>query len=196
MMNCYRDRLATWFAKFALIVCVVAVVGVPMSLADGTTKPPAVGDAAADFELQSLRGGTVKLSDLIKEGPVVLVVLRGYPGYQCPICSLQVGDLRKHADDFAKAGAKVVLVYPGPAEELTERAEEFMNNKSLPEGFEMVLDPDYKFTHAYHLRWDAPRETAYPSTFVIDESGKIRYAKVSKTHAGRAAAKDVVKALP
>lgn len=57
---------------------------------------------------------TAKLSELTKTGPVVLVVLRGYPGYQCPICTRQVADLRRNADEFAKLGAKVVLVYPGP----------------------------------------------------------------------------------
>jgi hypothetical protein len=57
------------------------------------------------------------------------------------------------------------------------------------------MDPDYKFTNAYRLRWDAPRETAYPSTFVIDRERKVRFAKVSKTHGGRATASEVLKAL-
>ena len=43
--------------------------------------------------------------------------------------------------------------------------------------------------------WDAPRETAYPSTFVIDQGGVIRFAKVSKSHGGRAATGEVLKAL-
>ena len=39
------------------------------------------------------------------------------------------------------------------------------------------------------------RETAYPSTFVIDRKGKVRYSLVSKNHGGRASAADVLTAL-
>ena len=47
----------------------------------------------------------------------------------------------------------------------------------------------------YHLRWDAPNETAYPSTFAVDRGGVVRYALVSKSHGGRAEAEEVLKAL-
>ena len=142
-----------------------------------------------------MRGATVKLSKLSEKGPVVLVVLRGYPGYQCPICSRQVGELLKYADQFAKADAEVVLVYPGPSGQLKERAQEFIANRTIPKHFHLVMDPDYTFTNAYGLRWHAPRETAYPSTIVIDEQRIVRFALVSKKHGGRTDAKTVLKAL-
>jgi len=34
----------------------------------------------------------VSLANLNHQGPVVLIVLRGYPGYQCPYCTRQVHD--------------------------------------------------------------------------------------------------------
>jgi hypothetical protein len=57
-----------------------------------------------------------------------------------------------------------------------------------------VTDPDYTFTNAYNLRWDVPRETAYPSTFVMDKQRKIHFARISKTHGGRTSAAEVLKA--
>jgi alkyl hydroperoxide reductase subunit AhpC len=72
---------------------------------------------------------------------------------------------------------------------------EFLENKDWPASFSFVLDPDYTFTHAYGLRWDAPKETAYPATFVIDRGGRIRFALVSTTHGGRATAARVVAEL-
>ena len=158
--------------------------------------PPVVGDQARDFTLVSLEGADVTLSKLTQGGPVVLVVLRGYPGYQCPICSLQVAGLQRSKSKLAKASAQVVLVYPGEAAELDQRAKEFLRGKELPKGFQMVLDPDYAFTLAYGLRWDAPRETAYPSTFVIDSENVVRFAKVSKSHGGRAKPAEIIAALP
>ena len=155
-----------------------------------------MGDKAPGFELEALAGGKVKLDKLLKKGPVVLVVLRGYPGYQCPFCSLQAHELIGHAKQFADAKAEVVLVYPGPSDNLKEHAEEFAKDKDIPANFMVVLDPDFAFTNEYGLRWDAPHETAYPSTFVIDRKGKVRFAKISKTHGDRAQSDEILKVLP
>jgi thioredoxin-dependent peroxiredoxin len=122
-------------------------------------------------------------------------MLRGYPGYQCPICSRQVGELLQNADQLKKAGALVVLVYPGPAGELKQRAKEFVADRTIPEHFRFLIDPDYSFTNAYGLRWEAPRETAYPSTFVIDRQGVVRFAHISKSHGDRTDPKTILKEL-
>lgn len=137
----------------------------------------------------------VQLSKQIADGPVVLVVLRGWPGYQCPICSKQVGEFISRAGDLKAAKVRVVLVYPGPADRLGDHAQEFISGKILPAGFSLVIDPDLKFTASYGLRWDVPKETAYPSTFVLDRKGVVRFAKVSKTHGDRGTAKEVLAAV-
>lgn len=156
---------------------------------------PKEGQAAPDFRGEALGGGPVRLADAHAKGPVVLVFLRGFPGYQCPICSAQVAELIGKARDLGERSARVILVYPGPAPDLKAKADEFARGKALPEGFELVIDPDYAITNTYGLRWDAPNETAYPSTFVLDRGGKIRFARVSRTHGGRAKAGEVLEAL-
>ena len=70
-----------------------------------------------------------------------------------------------------------------------------MKGREWPAAFRYVLDPDYTFVNAYGLRWDAPRETAYPSTFVIDARGVVRFAKISHTHGDRTKAADVLAEL-
>jgi thioredoxin-dependent peroxiredoxin len=158
-------------------------------------KIPVVGEKAVAITLKNISGKAVSLSDFEKKSQVVLVVLRGYPGYQCPVCNVQVQELIKNETKLAEAGAKVLMVYPGPSENLQSRAEEFLKNKQWPASFELLLDPDYKFTNQYGLRWDAKNETAYPSTFVIDRAGKITFAKISKTHGGRANSGEILAAL-
>ena len=162
-------------------------------LAAGLT--PKVGDKASDFTLAALDGSQVKLSTELAHGPVVLVMLRGWPGYQCPFCTRQFGDFLGHAKDLEATGARVIFVYPGPADQVKQRATEFTANKEMPSNFRFLVDPDYVFTLAYGLRWDAPKETSYPSTFVIDKTSTVRFAQISKAHDGRAAATDVMKAL-
>ena len=159
-------------------------------------ETPTVGDRAPDFELTSLSGAQVRLSGTLQKGPVVLVMLRGYPGYQCPICTAQVGQMLNKTKQLQNAGANVLLVYPGPADGLKARAAEFVQGKDIPANFNLLLDPDYKFTNLYGLRWDAPRETAYPATFVLDKNGNVLFAKVSQSHGDRAKIDDVLAALP
>ena len=110
----------------------------------------------------------------MSKGPVVLVVLSGYPGCQCPYCNRQV-------QDFIHLGA---------------RANEFLTGKKMPDNMELVLDPGYDFTNLYGFRWDAPHETAYPSTFLIDNNGVIFFSKIVKEHGGRTTAAEILDALP
>ncbi len=183
---------------FSTIVLLTALTAAccRQSLAAERGAPPAVGEQAEDFELAKLDGNRIKLSTLREQGPVVVVMLRGYPGYQCPLCTRQVASLVANASKFRDAGTRVVLVYPGAADELNQRAREFLGKSKLPVEFDLVTDPDYEFTNAWHLRWDAPRETAYPSTFVVDQDGTVKYAKISKSHGDRAPVADVLRAIP
>ncbi len=158
-------------------------------------EQPKAGDEAADFQLKSLDGKDWKLSQGLKQQPVVLIVLRGFPGYQCPVCNKQVGEHLQAAEQFKSAGARVVFVYPGPEKQLAEKAKEFYKDKTIPDHFTLLIDPDYEFTNRYHLRWDAPRETAYPATFVIDKGGKIAFASISTGHGGRTTPAQALDAL-
>jgi len=181
-------------------VAVIRVSADDSTSSANSKKIPAVTEKAPDFTLNALNGQPVTLSKLLAKSPVVLVVLRGFPGYQCPICATQVSGLIAQAQDLAGAKAQVLLVYPGPGEKLDAKAGDFLNMKrlkgmTLPEHFSYVTDPDYRFTLAYGLRWNAPLETAYPSTFVIDQDGVVRYSKVSKTHGDRAPVSEILKAL-
>ncbi len=190
-----HDFLAGANSRFICVVLLCCAVIAPPTWIGAAEKPPAVGDMAADFELNSLGDEKVTLAKLVEAGPVVLVVLRGYPGYQCPLCTKQFGEFLNLAEEFKKHHASVVFVYPGPSEKLQQRAEEFVKGKDYPDNFQILLDPDYRFTNAYGLRWNANAETAYPSTFVIDSKQKILFELVSKTHGGRAKADAVLQLL-
>lgn len=165
------------------------------ALAAGPVAPPGVGGLAPDFTLKTLADGAIRLDTLTERGPVVLVVLRGWPGYECPACTAQVAELVRNAGRFRERKARVVLLYPGPAEALKAHAQDFASGKGLPDDFDLVLDPDFAVTRAYGLRWDAPGETAYPSTFVIGPGRKVAFAKVSHGHGGRVKAPEILQAL-
>ena len=84
------------------------------------------------------------------------------------------------------------MVYPGPAENLKAHASEFVNGKNWPKEFLLVTDPNFKMINSYDLRWNAPGETSYPSTFILDRKGIVRFAKISHTHGDRTKASDIL----
>lgn len=161
-----------------------------------TASQPTVGSAAPNFTLDTLDGKSVSLDSFTAESPVVLLVLRGWPGYQCPLCTEQVHKFVERAKEFRKRGARVVMVYPGPADQLQAHAQEFLADKSWPTDFVFLVDPAFVFTVAYGLRWEAADETAFPSMFVIERGGQIVFAKISKDHGGRGTPEEALAALP
>jgi peroxiredoxin len=172
-----------------LILCVAGFISA------SAATPPKNGDPAPNFTLKTLDDKIVELKELTAKSGVVLVVLRGWPGYQCPVCERQVQDLMRHASQLKERGVRMLFVYPGPDAQLKTHAREFLQNKDWPSDFLFVTDPDYTVTTSYGLRWNAPNETAYPSTFVINRHAKVEFAHVSKEHGGRVDSKELLKHL-
>ncbi len=76
-------------------------------------EPPSKGDLAPDFKLPVVgEDRYVSLQELCRSGPIVLVVLRGFPGYQCPLCTQQVGTLRNRVKALGEVTEHVLLIYP------------------------------------------------------------------------------------
>jgi thioredoxin-dependent peroxiredoxin len=185
--------IKSWIGGWQTFVGTLALCAAGLISASAAT-PPNVGDAAPNFTLKTLDDKPVELQKLTARSKVVLIVLRGWPGYQCPICDRQVHDFIGLASAFAEAKAQLVFVYPGPANDLKTHAEEFksMKGRQWPNEFLYGLDPDYSMVNAYGLRWDAPKETAYPSTFIVDTKGVVRFSKISHGHGDRAKAADIL----
>ena len=192
-----RKRSSFTIVPFGL-TCLVSYILLSVvfsTSAQGQT--PAVGQMAPDFTLQTTAGQAVNLSTQTGKGTTVLIFLRGYPGYQCPFCQKQAHDFITHAADFAAKKANLLLVYPGPPADLDQHAKEFLAKQAaLPSNVVLVTDPDYKATNLYSLRWDAPNETAYPTTFILDRSRKILFQKISRIHGDRTTASEILESLP
>jgi peroxiredoxin len=190
----FRSHNIHWLARLQLsktarfvlaIICALSVA------APAFAETPAVGAKAPDFTLSTPTGAAVRMSKVQRGHDLVLVVLRGFPGYQCPYCVRQVHDFIDHASEFKAKNARVLLVYPGPPADLDQHAKEFLAKQAeLPSNVFLVTDPDYTVTNQYGVRWDAPHETAYPSTFVLDKKGVIVFERISHSHGDRLSAQE------
>ncbi|MFO0614353.1 MAG: peroxiredoxin [Polyangiaceae bacterium] len=124
----------------------------------------AVGEHLPDMALPNQKGETVQLSDLWKQGPMVLYF---YPKDETPGCTAEACTFRDQFTDFETAGARVV----GVSSDSPESHARFAEKHRLP--FTLLSDPGGK------LR----KELGVPKTlglidgrvtFVIDGKGFVR----------------------
>jgi len=157
---------------------------------------PGVGQRAPDFELPLVgQKKFLSLRDEYRDGPVVVIVLRGYPGYQCPICKSQFNAVVNRAKALSSESKCVVLVYPGKADQLEKNSKRFLGSRKLPHPIKVVRDDDMQMVKEWGIRWEARNQTAYPATFVVDQNGRIAWKKISSTSAGRSTVEEILREL-
>ncbi len=152
-----------FYAWMILMVWLTWMPGGVLSAAEADTKPPAVGEKAVDFDLPIVgQDGYIELKNEYAKGPVVVVVLRGYPGYQCPLCSQQFGSLINRAQALAKETHRVIMVYPGQPTKLERHAEQFIGSRAVREPLVLVRDPAMQMVESWGLRWDCAARIGIP----------------------------------
>ena len=192
--------LVSIFLFFMLAVPVV-------NYAQTSLKP---GDKAPDFELKNATYKGVKLSTLLKSGPVVITWYRG--GW-CPYCNIQLRFLQNFLPQFKEAGATLVALSP----ELPDKSLNTTEKNNLE--FEVLTDYDNavakEFGIAFTLNDELvdiyngfhkletfngvnTNELPIPATYVIGTDGLIKYAFIDPDYRKRAepaAILDVLKTL-
>lgn len=98
------------------------------------------GTNAPDFEALSDDGKTIRLSEFIQKGPVVLYF---YPKDETPGCTAEACAFRDEWDEFQKLGASVI----GVSSDSVESHRKFKEHRKLP--FTLVSDPEQKIRSLY-----------------------------------------------
>jgi peroxiredoxin Q/BCP len=133
------------------------------------------GDNAPDFTLPDQDGAQVSLSDLLKDGPLVLYF---YPADFTPGCTKEACSIRDMHDEIAEAGMRVVGV--SPQDEASHS--KFRAKYGLP--FTLLADPGKTAVKAFGV--DGPLGVGVRrATFLIDQDGLIRDAVLADIRVGR-----------
>jgi len=163
-----------------------------------TERSLQVGQAAPKFALPNAHGQTVTLTDLLASGPVVVTF---YRGAWCPFCNIALRAYQGILPEIQSLGTSFVAISPQtPDNSLTQTEKEHL-------GYEVLSDADnavarqfgivYKLGDAMtqvsarfgldlsKVNGDDSRELPLPGTFIIDQSGTIRFAQVFTDHAQR-----------
>jgi peroxiredoxin len=142
-------------------------------------------------------GNPVDLAQYRGKKKVVLVVLRGMPrserGGFCPSCLAQTSSLMANQAEFARRGAELLVVFPGPS----DRVGEFLQKVKVQtpgepgRAFQVLLDQECRACDRLGIRDDL----AKPSTYILDTAGKLVYAYVGETSTDRPSVKAVLAQL-
>lgn len=171
-------------------------------------KALGAGNRAPDFALPDARGGEVRLSTLLADGPVVLSFYRG--GW-CPYCNLELRALQQSLPAFRALGASLVAVSPQTPDASLSTAERNALDypvlsdagSAVAKAFGIAFDladelrPIYAgFGHALpELNGDDGWVLPIPATYVIDRDHTIVLAYVDTDYRSRLEPADIVAAL-
>jgi cytochrome c biogenesis protein CcmG/thiol:disulfide interchange protein DsbE len=115
------------------------------------------GDRARDFDAQTMKGESVKLSQL--RGKVVLL---DFWASWCEPCKRELPLLAKMAPRLKEKGVEIVAVN---IDDNKQNAAEFLRSHGV--NLTVVYDKDHKIVGSY----EPPK---MPSSFIIDRNGVIR----------------------
>ncbi|HET7657369.1 MAG TPA: thiol-disulfide oxidoreductase ResA [Bacillales bacterium] len=156
-----KNKKARLWMRTAILVVFVAAVVFTLYEAFHKDAGPAVGEKAPNFELQTLDGKSVKLSDFRGKG-----VLLNFWGSWCEPCKQEMPYLNAVYQQHMK-GVVILGVDIGEPK-LT--VSNFTSRNGIK--FPILLDLDKTVTTAYNIG-------PIPTTYLIDKTGKI--VKVIKT---------------
>jgi cytochrome c biogenesis protein CcmG/thiol:disulfide interchange protein DsbE len=140
----------------------VAVVGAVCLVLAASAVSSAEEVVAPDFTLKNLAGEDVTLSELLKDGPVIV----DFWATWCKPCIKAFPDLQEVFDSYKDCGLRVLAIsIDGPRSSSHVAA----LIKSKGNTFEVLLDPSQKVAKDLHV-------TSVPRTVLVGMDGKIKYA--------------------
>jgi peroxiredoxin len=154
----------TWQVLVGLLLALgavwIALSREPTNVAAIVDDPPALpqkGFAAPDFELETLSGRTIALSEL--RGQVVLI---NFWATWCPPCRAEMPAIQQVYEQYRDQGFEVLAVN---LQEQDAQMSAFVEERGLT--FPILPDRDGSVSLVY-------RVTSIPTTFFVDRSGIIQ----------------------
>lgn len=166
------------------------------------------GAKCPEFSLPNAQGKMVSVTELLRQGPVVLVFYRG--GW-CPYCNLTLRALQKSLDAIRGNGAQLVAISPQEPDQSLSTAEK---NELT---FEVLSDMQNKVAKSFGLVFKLPNdlvklygefgidlkkangddrnELPLAATFVVAKNGTIEHAFVDADYKSRMEPAEIVSVL-
>ena len=166
------------------------------------------GDKAPSFEAKDQNGQTVKLTNLLQKGDVVVVF---YRGQWCPFCNKYLSALQDSLVLIQKKGASVIAISPETQEGIG------MTVTKTKASFPVLADTDLKISNAYKVNYTVDQDMQdklagygldlnkangengnnlpVPATYIISKDGAIKYVFFNPDYTQRPSVRDLLSHL-
>ncbi|MBI2062070.1 MAG: redoxin domain-containing protein [Nitrospirae bacterium] len=136
---------------------------------------PVVQEMAPAFRLRAMTGNDISLTDVLAQGPVVLVF---YESSKSSHCRKQLDEFNRNLGEFRRRGAILLAVSADSPETSAQLA------KDLHLAFPLLSDPSLETIQAYGMA-RMEKDAAVPGIFIIPQSGRIYWKYVSEAMGDR-----------
>ena len=167
-------------------------------------------EKAPDVTLVDNEEKSVKLSELYKEQPLVVIF---YRGNWCPACNQHLSEFSKNVSQIEEKGAKVIAITPETYENVSKTRENTgLNipvysdtNGEIMDAFDVDFEVTEEYEKKIQEKLDASiKETnddekavlPVPATYIINKEGTIVYSHFDPDYHKRATVEDIVENLP
>ncbi len=169
--------------------------------------PIKVGETVPDVILMNVDSQAVKLVDLVKVKPTILIF---YRGSWCPYCNTQLGELKTIEGKLAQMGYQLIAISPDLPVNLTSSIERHKlaytilsdSSAEAARAFGLAFRVDDAL-YAKYLNYDINLEAAsgekhhilpVPAALVINTEGTVRFAYVNSDYKKRVKTRDLLTA--
>jgi peroxiredoxin len=121
-----------------------------ISFAQGKPEGLFINSKAPDFRAQNQEEEEIRLKDLVKKGPVVLVF---YRGQWCPYCNRYLKKLEDSLQLIKDKGATLVAITPEKSESIDKTIEK------TGATYDIIYDKDLKIMKAYDVAYKVDENT-------------------------------------
>jgi peroxiredoxin len=149
-------------------------------------SPLLVGEEVPGVSLQLVGGGSIRLNELVKKQPSIIVFYRG--GW-CPFCNTQLASLHQIEDKLKQAGYQLLAISPDKPEDLQASVDK------LQLGYTLLSDSKTEAAQQFGLAFQAPGNYTsllakasanqnpgllpVPAVYIVDTKGVVLFSYVA-----------------
>ncbi len=172
-------------------------------------SPLTAGQLMPSFKLLNFDGKFREGHDYLKKGPLIISF---YRGDWCPYCNLEMQDLQNHLEQINALGATLIGITPQMPDYtiafkekhrinidiLTDLGSKITSKFGLEVNTNLIERTVIKLKlkgDIYASSGNKTKTLPIPGTFIIDQTGKIRFAYANPDYSKRAQASTIISEL-
>jgi len=209
-------NFSIFFNKLKIDTLLIFIFNFNTIMAQNTIRPIKdakgieVGDFVKDFDGEDIHSKHYSLASALRNGPVVLIFIRGQ---WCPFCNKHLAEVQDSLSLIYDKGASVVVISPEKSEFIKKTIDKtgaeftilFDNGYKISDAFDVTYKPDSMQRFVYNNVLGAKLKEAHsdnserlpiPATFIIGKDGKVVWRQFDPNYKKRSMIAEILMNIP